>query len=362
MTISAASTAYSNYARSLADMSGQGQRGTTAATTGGTSAGTSGTDDADSVSLSAAARAALAGSSKTVTESRADMLARTKTDVAALLKKAGTNAPDLTSLDRRQLFAVAANLDNSFDTKSVEAAKAEMKLSLGDALRGPEAAAQLTGQLGGLYDAADTFLDAAGPEEQASDTWKARRAAVDAGQRRLKADPDADTSGIADDPVSEYFAGKKDGTTVRPTRDFAAVAKDARALMDSLKKAAGTAHADTLDLSKVDGRALAAMALNEGNGFDPDETRAAKQELRARSRADLIDSMDNGSDPRALSLGIVSQYAAMSAEERAALGWTGAVQANAVASYEQTSQVLNILSGADTAAGARLLSLAAYLK
>lgn len=361
MTISAASTAYANYARTLADMSGQGQRGSAAASTGATETA-SGSDDVAVVSLSAAARAVLAGTSKTATESRADMLARTKTDVAALLKKAGSDAVDLTSLDRRQLFAVAANLDNSFDPKTVEAAKAEMKLRLGDAMRGPVAAAEVTGKLGGLYSAADAFLDAAGPEEQASDAWKARKAAVDTAEKRLKVNPDADTSGIANDPVSEYFAGKKDGSTDRPARDFAAVAKDARALMDSLKKAAGTSHADTLDLSKVDGRALAAMALNEGNAFDPDETRAAKQELRARSRADLIASMDDGSDPRALSLGIVSQYAAMSAEERAALGWTGAVQANAVSSYEQTSQVLNILSGADTAAGARLLSLAAYLK
>ncbi|MBP0575395.1 hypothetical protein J8J27_32235, partial [Mycobacterium tuberculosis] len=83
---------------------------------------------------------------------------RTHTDLKALEKAGGEL--DLSHLDRRQLYAVAANLDGGFSTEEQTAAAAEWKLRLGDALRGPEAAAQLTGQLGGLYEAAEDFLDA----------------------------------------------------------------------------------------------------------------------------------------------------------------------------------------------------------
>lgn len=354
--VSATSTAsaYSGYARTLLDRSAQGQSGSGETETGLATAAV--------ITLSAAARAALAGKAEPAEESRADMLARTKTDVAALVKAAGDGDLDLSTLDRRQVWAVAANLDGSYDADTVAAAKAEMKLRLGDALRGPEAAANVTGQLGGLYTAADAFLDAAGPEEKQSDAWAARKTAVAAAEKRLAADPDADTSGIANDPVSEYFAGKVDGSTIRPTRAFAAVAKDARTLFDAMKKATGAVDAGSLDLGEVDGRSLAAVALNEGGQFDFDEVRAAKQELRARSRADLVASLQSGSDPRALSLGIVSQYAGMSEEERSALGWSGETRAAALASYEHTSDVLSILSGESVSAGARMLSLAAYLK
>lgn len=354
VSASSSTASSSGYARTLLDRNG-GKSGGSAATAATTAS------SGDQVTLSAAARAILAARTAAGgDESRAAMLARTKTDLAALKTEAGDAAPDLSALDRRQLYAVAANLDGSFDADAVAAAKAEMKLRLGDALRGPEAAARVTGKLGGLYTAADAFLDAAGPEEKASDAWKARKAAVAVAERKLAANADADTSGIANDPVSEYFAGREDGSTVRATRDFAAVAKDARGLLDSLKQATGKRDAGNLDLSDVDGRMLAAMALNEGDQFDYDEIRAAKQELRARSRADLMASV-SAQDPRALSLGIVSQYAGMSAEERDALGWTGDVQASAVSSYEKTSKVLNILSGAATGDAARLMSLAAYL-
>jgi hypothetical protein len=236
-----------------------------------------------------------------------------------------------------------------------------MKLRLGDALTGPEAAAKVTGKLSGLYTAADAFLDAAGPEERASDAWTAQKTAVAAAEKRLSVNAEADTSGIPNDPVAAYFAGKRDGSTVRPQRDFAAVARDARTLLDTLKSTTGTADASRLDLSAVAGRTLAAVALNEGGTFDFDEVRAAKQELRARSRADLVDSLSGGSDSRALSLGIVGQYAGMSDEERSALGWSAETRATALASYEQTTRVLSILSGSGQSAGARLMSLAAYL-
>jgi hypothetical protein len=358
-TVSAntSSNAYANYTRALLERSsGRGSSGT-----GGdaTSSATSGKSGATVVTLSAVARAALAGGDKTE-ETQAAMLTRTKADLKTLIAAAKDGKPDLSKLDRRELYAIASNLDGSFDAKSVDAAKAEMKLRLGDALRGPEAAAEVTGKLGGLYSAADDFLDAAGPEEKASDAWKARKAAVATAEKKLKANPDADTAGIANDPVSEYFAGKKDGSAVRPTRDFAAVATDARKLIDALKKSTGKADADDLDLSKVDGRSLASIALNEGKQFDIDEIRAAKMELRARSRASLVSEV-KGSDPRGLSLSIVSQYAGMSEEERTALGWTGATRANAVASYEQTSKVLSILTADGSDPATHLMSLASYL-
>ena len=172
VSASSSTASSSGYARTLLDRNGGKSGGSTATAATTASSG-------DQVTLSAAARAILAARDAAGgDESRAAMLARTKTDLAALKTEAGDAAPDLSALDRRQLYAVAANLDGSFDADAVAAAKAEMKLRLGDALRGPEAAARVTGKLGGLYTAADAFLDAAGPEEKASNAWKARKAAV----------------------------------------------------------------------------------------------------------------------------------------------------------------------------------------
>ncbi|BAK67117.1 hypothetical protein SLG_24420 [Sphingobium sp. SYK-6] len=72
-------------------------------------------------------------------------------------------------------------------------------------------------------------------------------------------------------------------------KDGAALAGEMRKGLDEAYGAAG--RKDTADLTALSGRALAIIALGEGNGFSKTEAAAAKLELRARDRQSLIQHM-----------------------------------------------------------------------
>jgi len=117
-------------------------------------------------------------------------------------------------------------------------------------------------------------------------------------------------------------------------KDFATVTKDVRATLDAQyaadKKAGKTSS--TPDLSEVSGRALAAIALDKGGDFTSAEVRAAKGELRERTREQFSATLSGSSASSAIAAynqQLVSQYDSMSIEEREALGWTDKVRDSA---------------------------------
>ena len=75
--------------------------------------------------------------------------------------------------------------------------------------------------------------------------------------------------------------------------DAATLAKSLRADLDAQYKAAG--KKDSANLTAMSGRALATIALNDGNSFSRTEVAAAKLELRARDRQSALSAIGSSS-------------------------------------------------------------------
>jgi hypothetical protein len=122
------------------------------------------------------------------------------------------------------------------------------------------------------------------------------------------------------------------------------VASDARTTLDSQYKS-GSSRADYKDF---DSRSLASVALNSGNQFSAEEVRLARSEMRTRSGNALLASLKNAdaSNPAGFAENVISLYGAMSAEERAAAGWTDKLYAAAVSSYATASKLSSMLGEA----------------
>lgn len=138
-------------------------------------------------------------------------------------------------------------------------------------------------------------------------------------------------------------------------KDFATLSSDVRADLDAQYKASGT---DQPDLSEMSGRALAAISLNTSGSFSRSEMLAAQTELKGRMRQAFLDGTGSGSGSGLSGLAsysqqIVSQYDAMSQEERDALGWKPATRANAQSFVDAVNgtganqSLFNLLSGTD---------------
>jgi hypothetical protein len=317
-------------------------------------------DAATNLTLSDAARAALATSSaaKPIANVVAD--ARTVLDglytaakVAGPLDAQGNATVDLSALDRRALYAMAANNGGSFTPDEQKVAGAELGNRLNAALMPSTRTAQLTGDFSGIYRAALDYLDAAGPEEKATASWSAQRNAVLKGVQATQQAPTKAPTGIANDPVAAYLAQP---ATTTPT-DISSIAKAVRATLDAQSKAASGNGKELVydsarktgqmaDLSAIDNRSLSAISLNQDALFSPTESFAAKQELNARNRASILAAIKQSQvsgDPTQLSLGILNTYSAMSDEERQASNWTTAFRDHAVASYKSTSHIMSML-------------------
>jgi hypothetical protein len=327
---------------------------TTAATT------TTPTDTAaSSVTLSDAAKAALAE------KDFATILAEAHSKLTALLKDAGRTNPleggklalDLSSLDPRELYAMASN--DSFTTDERKAAGLEMQRRLEAALAGPAAVAKVTGNYQGLYKAAAEYLDSLGAEEKAAPDWIAARAAVTEGIKQLQTDPKKLPDAGEDDPVAIYLALVKVGETATP-RPITDVASTARSTLDTLYADAtaggkaptfnkNTTVGTYIDMSKFDSRTLSSIVLDSTSQFTTEETRAADQALRAKSGAALLagfQSAAKSSDPTAFSQNVISIYSSMSVEERQAAGWSEDFYKAALGSYQSTSQLVSMFAQA----------------
>lgn len=336
------------------------QTGATTANTSSTSSAKTSTSNtstpATSITLSDEAKAALAE------KSYASVLAEARTKLTKLLDDAGRKSPllngelalDLSTLDSREIYAIASDKSSSADES--KAATLEMQRRFEAALAGPHSIAQVTGNYTGLYNAAAAFLDALGPEEKASEDWKASRDAVTEGLKQLQTDPKKLPSAGEDDPVATYIKLVETRGTL--DQSMATLATNARTALDKRYDeihATGRIpsfkpngpNATYVDLSGLSSRSLSAIVLDADNQFSSQEIAAAKSQLRTKSSAVLMAGLKSASqstDPSAFSQNVISAFSSMSAEERQAAGWSDKLYEAAVANYSSSNKLLEMFN------------------
>ncbi|KQX39981.1 hypothetical protein ASD04_04850 [Devosia sp. Root436] len=354
--VAVSSAAYSTNSYYKAAASAQAA---TATTTASTAASGTGEQAATSVTLSDEALAALAE------RDFATVVADARAKLSALLTEAGRTSPlegdklalDLSSLDARELFAMAS--DDSFTQDEQDAAGLEMQRRFEAALAGPAAVAEVTGNFTGLYKAAAEYLDSLGAEEKAGADWIAGRAAITEAQKQLQAAPKTMPDAGADDPVALYLALVEAGEAAEP-QAIEDVATGARKTLDTLYADAikagkvptfnkSTTVGTYIDMSKFPSRTLSSIVLDATGQFTTQEVSAANTALRDKSGAALLAGFQNAaksSDPTAFSQNIMSIFASMSAEERQAAGWSEKFYQAAVDSYTTTSKLTQMFAQA----------------
>lgn len=333
----------------------------TSATTASTSstasakASTSSTStSATSITLSDEAKAALAE------KSFASVLAEARTKLTKLLDDAGRKSPlqngelalDLSTLDSREIYAIASDKSSTADES--KAATLEMQRRFEAALAGPHSIAQVTGNYTGLYNAAAAFLDALGPEEKASEDWKASREAVAEGLKQLQTDPKKLPSAGEDDPVAIYIKLVETRGTL--DQSMATLATNARTALDKrYEEIHATGRIPSfkpesqsyVDLSALSSRSLSAIVLDEEGQFTSQEIAAAKSQLRTKSSSVLMAGLKSASqstDPTAFSQNVISAFSSLSPEERQAAGWSDKLYEAAVANYSSSNKLLEMFN------------------
>lgn len=309
------------------------------------------------VTLSAAAQAAL----KAQTDSRTTdaVVAEARTQITSLLKAAKTSRAlkdgdatiDVTSLDRRTLYAVASNRGGQFPMDQQVVAALALKGQHDTALAGPAAQARLTGDYASLYQTALDQLDAAGPEEKGSAAWTAEREALVEGRKQAIARPGLAPAGIANDSVAAYMKETGSAVAGAKTRDFGKVAGDVRTALDKqyelafAPEAAKDGQSGEIDFRRFDDRSLSAIALNKDEQFSAHEIAQAKAEIRQRDSDAIKASYSSTSeDEGGFGKAMITRYASMTTEERQAAGWTPAVYGKMVelqASRDKLAQMFN---------------------
>ncbi|MBF0679752.1 MAG: hypothetical protein IR164_12540 [Devosia sp.] len=323
----------------------------------GTGATTTPPPAATSVTLSDAARAALSE------RDLATVLSDARAKLAKLLEEVGRTSPlqgeelalDLSSLDARELYALASDKNSKADES--EAATLEMQRRLEAALSGPLAIANVTGDFTGLYKAAASYFDSLGPEEKASADWKAGRDALTEGLKQLQTDPKRFPDAGEDDPVALYMAlvEAKDATG---QQSMVTLAANARAVLNRRyadAHAAGktpsfnpySSRGAHIDLSDLSSRSLSAIVLNEGDQFTETEIKAAQSTLRTKSSAALMAGLKaagQSGDPSAFSQNVIAAFSSLSPEERQAAGWSDKLYEAAMANYTTSSKLMQMFT------------------
>jgi hypothetical protein len=278
-------------------------------------------------------------------------------NVSGPLGDDGKKTVDLSKFDRRSLFAISTNSGGKFTPDEQAVANDELKNRFNTALAPSLSTTRLTGDYGVTYKSALDYLDAASPEEKATTTWAAQRAAVLKGYQATQQDPTKQPPAVAGDPVAPLLSKDAPDPSTESTRDFSDVADDVRAFLDKQKADAASNHTELVfdpnrkfgqlaNLKPLDNRSLSAITLNEGNQFSSEEIFAAKTELNARTRASVLDALkqsQSSGDPRQLSLGILNSYAAKSPEELQAINWTPDFQKQALQNYKTATSLLSAL-------------------
>ena len=356
MTTISATSSYSTYYPTVSSVA--------SSTASASSTGSSTSSAATNVTLSDAALAAINQSdfSTVVTQTRAAL-------DALLINNTKPADADLSSLDRRQLFAISSNAQGKFSADEQTAAKTEQQNRLDATLAGPFAVARVTDDIEGLYTAALTYLDGASTEEKATPAWTTQRDALLDAQKQLAASPDK-TPQVDGDIVADYVQRMTAGDDPTTLRDFDDVASDARAALDA-QIATATAAGKTLsfsptsdkttqpvDFSQFDSRSLAAVALNQDDKFSVQEVSAAKQAIAQRSSSTILAGLKSAaSDPAAFAKNLISAYGSMSPEERKAAGWSDQLYSAAVASYNTAANIANIFGDATASSSTGALGI-----
>jgi hypothetical protein len=315
--------------------------------------GSSGTSAAVNITLSDAAKAAMQAQSSTPSIDDVVSAARSALDdllAAAKAKDALSNGKptiDMSDMDRRTLFAISSNQGGVFTADEQSVAAATMSKNFQDALAGAVAGSRVTGDYASIYKAGLDYLDAAGPEEKATAQWSQLKDALTAGYQQATNKPGVLPSGIPNDPIAGYVKALGGAAPVTGTEDILDVASDARAALDA--QAAGATDPDAKpDVSSFDDRGLAAVALNEGNGFSEDEVAAARNEIRSRTASSTMSvytSSSGSGGPDPLGTSLIARYDAMSPEERQAQGWTPELYAKLVQNNQVAQKLAAMQSG-----------------
>lgn len=338
---------------------------------GATAASTSTSSSSVNVTLSAEARAALAAQTDSRTTDAVVAQGRSALDEllagakASSALKDGKATIDVSGLDRRSLYAIASNKGGKFTLEEQVVATLQMKATREAGLSLPASVMRVTGDYAGLYRAALANLEAAGPEEKAMAQWARDKAALTEGLKQATDNPGVAPSDIEGDPVAAYL---KDvgGVVASPrTRDIEVVASDVRSVLDrQYGSATGegmgvSPDSGTIDFSKFDDRSLAAVALNKGGQFSEHEVAQAAAEVKARNRDSVSGAYKStqGSDSSAFGKSLITQYAAMSQEERQAAGWTPALYDKMVAMQNLSEKLASLFDsdGGVNTGGASLL-------
>jgi hypothetical protein len=316
------------------------------------------------VTLSPAAQAAL----KAQTDSRTTdaVVSDARTQIATLLKAAGTKsaldngdpAIDVSSMDRRTLYAVASNQGGQFPVDQQVVAALALKDQHDTALASPAAQARLTGDYASLYQAALDQMDAAGPEEKGSTAWTTQRTALVEGRKQAIARPGLAPAGITSDSVAAYM--KEAGSIVAgaKTRDFGKVAGDVRTALDKQYELAVAPDAakdwtsGAIDFRRFDDRSLSAVALNKDEQFSAHEIAQAKAEIRSRDSDAIKSSYQSASDTDGgFGKAMITRYAGMTTEERDASGWTPAVYSKMVELQAASDKLASMFNADGSTAG-----------
>ena len=142
-------------------------------------------------------------------------------------------------------------------------------------------------------------------------------------------DTASDDNGVSISAGAQAAAAEADDNK----KDFGALATEIRSSLDTLYKAESDAgKPQTANFANLSGRALSAVVLNQGNQFTPSEQRQAKAALDQQTRSDFTTATQGGMSMSSLSTysqSLVTQYDAMSPEERQARGWTQSFRDNA---------------------------------
>ncbi len=340
------SSSYSStYATILANIQkNNAGTGATSSASGSSGSGSSATN----VTLSDAAKAAMAAKDFTtvIADARATMDKLLLDAKKTTPLKDGKLDVDMSKIDRRELYAISTNGEQKFTPDEQKAAQIELQRRFDQALAGPTSVGRVTGKIDGLYTAALAYLDQAGTEEKASVAYADARKAIEAMIAKFKTEPGALPGAVPNDPINDYMKRLADGEA-DGLRAISDVGADARATIDAQYKAGGTAP----NYKDFDSRSLSSVALNTGNDFSEAEVRAAKNEMRSRTGAAVLAALKNSdaaSNPAGFSENIISLYGAMSAEERAAAGWSDNLYSAAVASYQTASKLASMLSQANS--------------
>lgn len=270
----------------------------------------------------------------------------------------GQIAVDFSSQSRATLSAVASNAQRLFSKEEIEAATSALQDRFDDAIAPHVVIARHSGDYVSLYEAALAYMDEAGTDERATSLWQDQHKAlvegVAAARKNFGKAPD---TGNSDDPVRALLEKKTETGAPSSGAGSSSIAMRARALLDDQINAAADKGSELVfdarrnfgqqvDFSKFDNRMLATISLNQEATFSIDEARAAKAELNQRNRLSLLDAINSGnsSDPSAGSLAMIKQYAAMSAEEKSALGVTEQVMSRLVRGYNSLLSVQSSFS------------------